>query len=609
MATDRLAALVRQVRHSILRSTTAAGSGHPTSSLSAVELLTTLFFGGFFRADLRRPQTITNDRFILSKGHAAPLLYSIYAAAGVVSRRELLTLRKFGSRLEGHPMPRFPYAEVPTGSLGQGLSAGVGMALHARLHRLAFHTFVLLGDSEMSEGSVWEAIQLAGFQRLDSLIGILDVNRLGQAGQTMLGHHLQSYAQRIAAFGWNPLVIDGHHIGEIQRAYAAALKSKNRPTMIIAKTFKGKGVSFLEDKNGWHGKPLSKEQLAKALAELGPVGRTVPGVVRVPRKRKAIVLKPAKTRSFSYRLGENVAPRFALGQGLLRLARVFPNMVVLDGEVKNSTHTDLFAKKYPKRFVQTYIAEQNMVGVAAGLAARGSLPVAATFAAFFNRAADQLRMNGYAGTHQVYVGTHVGVSIGADGPSQMGLNDIALFRSVHGSTVLYPSDAVASEGLLELALRGPGVVYLRATRNALPVLYDAKTKFKIGGSVVVRKSRRDRVTLVAAGITLHEALKAADTLARHRIAVRVIDLYSIKPLDLPTLRAAAQDTGRLIVVEDHGHSGGMAEAIQSALGGLAGTVTSLAVEKLPRSGTPEELLRHQAIDAAAIVETVRSLLG
>ncbi len=604
---SHLAELAKLVRWHVLRSTTAAGSGHPTSCLSAVELTVALLFGNIFRVDLNRPQYPNNDRLIFSKGHAAPLLYALYAVAGRVKPSELLLLRKFGNRLEGHPMPTFPYTEFPTGSLGQGLSVGVGMALAAKLDRLPYRTYVLLGDSEMTEGAVWEAIQFAAFRQLDNLTAVVDVNRLGQSGPTMLGHDVREHAKRIAGFGWKTIVVDGHNLAAIHQAYHQALAVKGRPTAIVAKTIKGKGVSFLENRPGWHGRALTRQELKRALPELGRIIPTAAAVLP-PLKKAPLTLRPTAAKPLKYKVGDVIAPRRAFGNALVRLARTYPQLIVLDGEVKNSTHTEDFAKKFPRRFVETFVAEQNMIGVSSGLATRGKLPVASTFAAFFTRAFDQLRMAQYSGTHQVFVGSHAGVSIGMDGASQMGLEDIALFRSLQNSTVLYPADALAMEKLLEHAFKTSGIVYLRATRGATPVLYKPTTRFPIGGSHVLRRSAADRATVVAAGITLHEALKSADTLVKQKIPVRVIDLYSIKPIDAKTLKQAARETKHIITVEDHYPAGGLADAVRSALGPLAGTVISLAVTKIPRSGRPDQLLQYEGIDAAGIVQTVKRLV-
>jgi transketolase len=598
-----LTALAQQVRRDILISTTAAGSGHATSSLSAVELMVGLMFGGFFRADVRRPDAPNNDRLIFSKGHASPLLYALYASAGAVGERDLKTLRKFGSRLEGHPSMRFPFTEAPTGSLGQGLSVGLGEAMAARFQRLSFRTYVLLGDSEMAEGSIWEALQLAAFRKADNLAAILDVNRLGQSGPTMIGHQLTDYAKRVESFGWRTIIIDGHNFAQIQDAYKTASMTIGRPTMILAKTFKGRGVSFLENRQGWHGKAISEKQLEQALQEI-PQSKRLRGVFAQPRrgvprsgkKRQALKNISAAARS----------PREAFGDALMRLGSAWPQMVVLDGEVKNSTFTEKFAVTFPERFIQAYIAEQNMVGVSTGLAARGQLPVAATFGAFFTRAFDQLRMAHYAGFHQVFAGTHIGVHIGEDGFSQMGLEDIAMFRALPGTTILYPADGVSAERLLELGLKHDGVMYLRLTRGILPTLYKSGTRFQVGGSHTLRSSRNDTVTIVAAGVTLHEALKASEELAKKKVHARVVDVYSIQPIDSVTLRKAARETRRILTVEDHVLSGGIGEATRSALGALAGTVRSLGVTKTPRSGRPEQLLAYEGIDAAGIVKAVLS---
>ncbi|MFH0852960.1 MAG: transketolase [bacterium] len=604
---DRLNELAKLVRADIIESTTRAGSGHPSTCLSAVDLMVGLMFSGVFKTDLNNIKNRTNDRLIFSKGHAAPLIYSLYSVAGKVSRKELMSLRKFGSRLQGHPMPDFPYTEVPTGSLGQGLSTGLGMALQATMDNLPFTTYVLLGDGEMSEGSVWEAIDYTSNNKVDNLVGILDINGFGQSGHTRLGHDIKKYFQRIKSFGWNVLSIDGHNMNQILAAYQKAKQIKRKPTMILASTLKGKGVSLIQNKGGWHGKALSKQQLSVAMAELGDIDRSLVGSIAQPIKKKKTIVKTKRAPSPRYSQSELISTRKAFGNALVRLALQYPEMTVLDGDVKNSTYTEAFGKKYPDRFIQAYIAEQNMVGMAGGLAARGKLPVASTFAAFFTRAFDHLRMAQYAQTRQIYVGTHAGVHIGEDGPSQMGLEDIAMFSTLQNSTVLYPSDAVAMEKLLELSLKNPGLTYLRATRGDTPVIYNSKTDFKISGSQVVRSSTSDKVTIVAAGITLFEALTAADLLAKKKIPVRVIDLYSIKPIDKSTLQRAARVSGRFIVVEDHRRVGGLAEAVQTALGNMCKELISLSVEKTPKSGRPEQLLKHQGIDAQSIIRTVERI--
>ncbi|MBI3572973.1 MAG: transketolase, partial [Candidatus Kerfeldbacteria bacterium] len=562
--------------------------------------------GGFFRANLNRPKDLGNDQLIFSKGHAAPLLYALYAAAGKISRRQLMTLRKYHSPLSGHPMSEFPYTVAPTGSLGQGLSVGAGISLANQKARRASRVFVLLGDGEMAEGQVWEAMQFSSFHGLNHLVGILDVNRLGQSGPTMLGHNMQAIDRRIASFGWRTVVIDGHDLGQIKRAFRVAVSATHRPTMIIARTIKGKGVSFLENKLGWHGRALSPTELPRALDEIGPVGNKLRGVVRPAAIRRVRLMVRRKAKTFDYEPAQLVAPRLAVGQALDRLAPAWPSMVVLDGDVANSTFTELIRRGHRRQFLESYIAEQNMVSVANGLAAAGLIPVTVTFAAFLTRAFDQLRMAHYASTHQIFIGSHIGVSIGQDGPSQMGLEDIAMFRTL-GATILYPSDAVSGQRLTELALAGKGMVYLRSTRAILPVLYKKASAFRIGGSAVLRRHRDDRATIVAAGVTLHEALRAADDLQKSGVQVRVIDLYSIQPLDVRTVYRAVEETKHLIVVEDHVSAGGIAEAVRSALGDSA-RVISLAVRKTPRSGSPEQLLADQGIDAPAIKDCVLSLL-
>lgn len=608
MNTNQLQLLARQIRADIIRSTTAAGSGHLTSSLSAVELITGLLFGGTFRADLKKPDYPNNDRLIFSKGHAAPLLYSAYATAGALPRAKLGLLRRFGSPLEGHPMPKFRYTEAPTGSLGQGLGIGVGEAVAAKISRLTYRTYVLLGDSEMAEGSIWEALEIAAYHQLDNLVAILDLNGLGQSGPTMLGHDAPAMAKRVSSFGWEVITVDGHDLTKVTEAYAKAMKVRGKPMMIIGKTVKGKGVRLIEGQEGWHGHVLDKNLAAQAIKDLGPIDERLQGMVARPEKRQPFLATKKPAKAMKYKLGDMVAPRMALGQALVRLAPAYPKLVVLDGEVKNSTGAERFEKKYPKRFIEGFIAEQNLVSMTGGLAARGLLPVFATFAAFLTRAFDQLRMNQYAGTHQVFVGTHPGVHIGLDGASQMGLQDIAMFRTLEHSTVLYPADAVAAEALLEKTFKGSGINYLRVTRADLPVLYASTQRFVIGGSHTLRSSQHDQATIIAAGITVHEALKAADILAKKKIAVRVIDLYSIKPIDVATLKLAARQTRWLVVVEDHYPEGGISEAVRSALGKDAGCVTSFAVRKTPHSGTPEELLAYEGLDAVAIVKAVMSNL-
>ncbi len=607
----RLAALIR---HHILTSSTAAGSGHPSSSLSATDLMTALFFGGFFRFDVKRPQYHNNDRLIFSKGHASPLFYALWAVAGGLPKKELTTFRKFGSRLEGHPTMDFPFTEVPTGSLGQGLSVGVGMALVAKRDKLPFRTYILLGDSEMAEGSVWEAMQSASFYGLDNLTGIIDVNRLGQTRETMHGHDVRAFARKAASFGWDVSVVDGHSFEEITEAFKKALRpaaggasTKGKPTMIVAKTFKGRGVSFIENKPDWHGKTLKPDELAKALPELGEVDTSQTAPLKRPRTIAAKKDVVEKAAAVSYTKGEKIATRKAYGNALIRIRAKYPHMAVLDAEVSNSTYADAFKKLYPRDFFEMFIAEQNMAGVGLGMWRRGKTPFLSTFAAFLTRAHDQIRMAQYANAHIVFCGSHAGVSIGEDGASQMGLDDMAMFRSILGSSVVYPSDAVSCEKLTEGAGAHAGVCYIRTTRQATPVIYDSAEEFPFGGSKTLRKSTRDAATIVAAGITLHEALDAYEKLKQEGIFVRVVDLYSVKPLDLKTLKKAMKETGIIITVEDHHIEGGLGEAVASALAPYAGTVECLAVRKMPRSGKPQELLEDEGISSAAIVKKVREI--
>lgn len=609
MTEKQLQKIARLVRYFILTSTTAAGSGHPSSSLSGADLMAGLMFSGAFRADLKKPSYENNDRLIFSKGHAAPLFYALYAAADAFPERELATLRKFGSRLEGHPTLAFPYTEAATGSLGQGLSIGVGMALNAKyLDRLTYRTYVLCGDSEMSEGSVWEAAALAAYYRLDNLTAIVDMNRLGQRGQTMYGHDEQAYTAKFQAFGWHSIVIDGHSAGDVLAAYKTAARNYDKPTAIIAKTKKGRGVSFIEDKDGWHGKPLSQEELARALAELGEVDMKLRGTVALPKeggramgKAKAGEKMVEPKGLVQYKMGELVATRKAYGDALAAAGFALPAVVALDAETSNSTYAETFKKQFPDRFFEMFIAEQNMVGTALGLSRRGKIPFVSTFAAFFSRAYDQIRMSQYSDANIKFVGSHAGVSIGEDGSSQMGLEDLSLFRAVHGSVVLYPCDAVSTAALVRYAAHTRGIMYIRTTRAATPVLYGARETFKAGGSKTLRMSARDDITIAAAGITLHEALAAYDLLQKRGITARVIDCYSIKPLDTTALKRAAKETKAIITVEDHYPEGGLGEAVAAALSEEKIPVHILAVRKLAKSGTPQELLDYEGISARGIV--------
>ena len=578
-----------------------AGSGHPTSSLSATDLMVNLYFGGTLRYDLAKPAHPNNDRVIFSKGHASPLFYALYAAAGELTQRQLDGYRQLGSPLEGHPRPNFKHAEAATGSLGQGLSIGVGFALNAKyLDKLPYRTYVLVGDSEFAEGSNWEAIEIAAKYKLGNLIGILDVNRLGQRGETMYGRHVEVYQRRLRAFGWRTVVCDGHDHTAISRALAQAAKTSDRPLMIIARTRKGKGVRFWENQPGWHGKPLPAEELERALADLAPVDLQLVGRIAKPAAKRPAAVSARAGRLPEYAIGEAVSTRQAFGQALAALGR---RVVVLDAEVSNSTYTEYFADRHPERYFEMYIAEQNMAGTSLGLSRRGKRVFASTFAAFWTRAHDQVRMSAYSGGNVVYVGSHAGVSIGPDGPSQMGLEDIALFRGV-GAAVLYPADGTSAAKLTAELAQRDGLSYLRTTRGDTPVLYKKSERFRVGGSKTLRRSSRDRATVVAAGITVHEALRAADQLARRGIKVRVIDAYSIQPLDTATLRQAARETNAIITVEDHHVAGGLGEAVRSALAGERTAVHSLAVTKTAGSATPAEQLAFQGCDAAAIMKAV-----
>ncbi len=604
--------LAKQLRVDSIRSTTAAGSGHPTSSMSAADLMAVLLTS-YLHYDFDNPQHPNNDHLIFSKGHASPLLYSIFKAAGAISDEELLTLRKFGSRLEGHPTPVLPWVDVATGSLGQGLPIGVGIALAGKyLDKLPYHIWVLLGDSEMAEGSQWEAFDHASYYKLDNLVGILDVNRLGQRGETELGWNTTAYAERAEAFGWNAIVIDGHNFDEINQAFARASQPNGSPTVIIAKTIKGKGVSFLENKNGWHGKALNKEQEEQALKELNPArSQTFP--VHKPENLQPAPEPPKKPLELpKYDSKEAVATRKAYGDALMALGAANPIVVGMDGEVSNSTFAEEFAKAFPDRFFEMYIAEQQLIAAAVGMSVRHRIPFASTFAAFYTRAYDFIRMAAISRANIRLCGSHAGVSIGEDGPSQMALEDLSMMRAVFGSTVLYPSDPNQTAQLVAQMAEHDGIVYMRTTREKTPVIYSPDEEFMVGGSKVLRQSENDEVTIVAAGITLHEALKAYDQLKSQGILVRVIDAYSVKPIDEETLMLAAEQAGnKIVVVEDHWPEGGLGDAVLEAFTQRDGSipeVVKLAVQSMPGSGTPDELMEEAGISAHHIVQAVRALV-
>jgi transketolase len=605
---ETLKGIANQLRIHSIAATTAAGSGHPTSCCSAADIVAALFFG-HMRYDPKNPKYYNNDRFILSKGHAAPLLYAAWAETGLFPTDDLLKLRRIDSDLEGHPTPRLPFVDVATGSLGQGLSVGVGMALCARLDKLDYRTYVLMGDGEIAEGAVWEAASLAGVNKLNNLIGIVDVNRLGQSQETAFGHNLDIYKRRFEAFGWRTEEIDGHDIDEIMEVLAA-VGLGNQPLVILAKTLKGAGISFIQDKENWHGKPLSREEADRAIAELRPTAKSGIGhAIPAPSNLAAPNLNaPSSYPALNYKPGDMVATREAFGNALLRIGEADPRVVALDGDTKNSTYSEKFFKKFPERSVECYIAEQNLVGVGVGFATRGKVPFSSTFATFFTRAGDQIRVAGISSANIKLVGSHVGVSIGEDGPSQMGLEDLALMRAIAGSTVLYPSDAVSAEKLVEQMASHHGVFFLRTSRPKAAILYGNDEQFPIGGAKVLRQADGDKVTVVAAGVTLTEALKAADQLKGEGIGITLIDAYSIKPLAKDVIRSAAQKTNNVVLtVEDHYPEGGIGDAVAGELSAEGVRVHKLAVFELPRSGKPEELLAKYGIDAAAIVRKVKSL--
>lgn len=595
--------------HSIV-STAEAGSGHPTTCMSAADIVSALFFHAM-RYHPDAPDNPDNDRFILSKGHAAPILYAAYAEAGIISTDELLTLRQTDSRLEGHPTPRFEWTEVATGSLGQGLSIGVGMALNGKyLDKSDYRVYVLLGDGETAEGGVWEAVSLAAHYELNNLIGIVDVNGLGQSQGTMYHFDIDSYCRRFEAFGWNTVSIDGHDFDQIISALDQAKASTDRPTMIVAKTAKGKGVSFLENEDGWHGKAIEdEEQLKTVLNELGPLTPNGTFKAEPPsttsRNEKPIIEAVAPP---DYQIGEEVATRGGYGTGLAKLGAAHPLVVALDGDTKNSTYAEQFMEAFPDRYFEMFIAEQNLVGAGIGLAKRGKIPFVSTFACFLSRAYDHIRMSAISRANIKYAGSHCGVSIGEDGPSQMGLEDIAMFRAIPESVVLYPSDAVSAERLVAEAATHHGIVYIRTSRPKTPVIYPNDEPFPIGGCKVLRASDSDQVTLVTAGVTIHEALNAYSELKAEGISVRVIDLYCIKPIDTETLLAAAASTNNtLITVEDHYPEGGLGDAVLGAVAPEGVRVHKLAVNGIPQSGKPDELMDKFGISTACIIRKIQEI--
>ena len=606
---DDIHELAQQLRVDSIRCSTKAGSGHPTSSMSAADVMAVLLTR-HLRCDWQRPDDPANDHLIFSKGHASPLLYSMFKAVGVISDEELMTgYRQFGSRLEGHPTPVLPWVDVATGSLGQGLPDGVGVALAGRyLDELPYHVWVLCGDSEMAEGSMWEAFDKAAYYRLSNLTAIVDVNRLGQRGPTELGWDLEAYAKRVEAFGCHAIPIDGHDLGEIDKALGHAAEA-DRPTVILARTRKGRGFDEVEDREGWHGRPLPADMAERAIVELGGERHLTVSGLR-PDGGSPRVRPSGEVSLPRYELGAKVATRLAFGQALAALG-ARGDVVALDGEVGNSTHAEEFLAKYPERYFEMFIAEQQMVAAAVGLQVRGYVPFAATFAAFLSRAYDFIRMSAISAANIRLSGSHAGVEIGADGPSQMALEDIAMMRAVHGSTVLYPSDATSAAYLVQEMAGRSGVVYIRTTRGAYPVLYPPDETFPVGGAKVVRSSPGDQVTLIGAGVTLHNCLAAADELAGDGISARVVDLYSLKPIDTKTLVEAASATGnRLVVAEDHYPQGGIGGAVLEALSesGHHVRLAHLAVQGLPGSGTPAELMEAAGISAGQIAQAARNLV-
>lgn len=614
---DTVAELAARLRVDSIRSSTSAGSGHPTSSMSAADLVAVLI-ARHLRYDWRDPAAVTNDHLIFSKGHASPLLYSAYAAVGAITDEELIDgYRRFGQRLQGHPTPVLPWVDVATGSLGQGLPDGIGLALAGKyLDGLPYRVWVLCGDSEMAEGSMWEALDKASYYKLDNLVALIDVNRLGQRGPTDLGWNVAAYERRCQAFGARTLVIDGHDLAAVDDALAsvAAPEAVDRPTVIIAKTVKGKGFSEVEDSPDWHGKPFPEDMAERAIAELGGRRRLIVRSLEPPA--------PAPTEEWdaveavdlpTYELGSDVATRKAYGAALVSVGSRNRHVVALDGEVGNSTHAGEFAQKFPDRYFEMFIAEQQMVAATTGLGVRGYIPFASTFAAFLTRAYDFIRMGAISGANVKLVGSHAGVEIGADGPSQMALEDIAMMRAVHNAVVLYPSDATSTVALVHAMAETPGISYLRTTRGAYPVLYDATEEFPVGGAKLLRVSEADDVTLIGAGVTVHECLSAANQLAGEGITARVIDCYSVKPMDAATVAAAVGATGgRVVVAEDHHPEGGLGSAVLDALVAheLADIrLAHLAVRGMPGSGTTRELLAWAGIDADHIREAATMLIA
>lgn len=603
------------IRIDSLKATTQAASGHPTSSLSAADLVAVLFFH-ILKYDYKNPAYHNNDRFILSKGHAVPALYAALHQLGVITEEQLLSYRRIDSDFEGHPTPRLAFNEAATGSLGQGLGVGLGMALNARHDKLPYKTYVLMGDGEVAEGSVWEAAELAAHEHADNLVAILDCNRLGQSDEALHGHHVERYAKKFEAFGWETVIVDGHDIAKIIEVFEYCAHVKGQPSIILAKTVKGYGLDGIENELGFHGKPFKKDELPAVIEKLQKRFHAVatyqtteifkaqaPEQINLQQSNRGLNLMQGELK------GQKISTRKVFGQALAALGFQDDRIFALDADVKNSTFTELFEKEHKDRFIQCYIAEQNMVSVAAGLALRGKIPFASTFACFFSRAYDQIRMAGIGRVPLRLCGSHSGVSIGQDGPSQMGLEDIGMLRAIPNSIVLWPSDGVCAHALVkQMVAYSDGVSYMKTNRSDMPILYDSTEEFVIGGSKVLRSSGNDKACIATAGMTVYEALAAYEQLKSKGVSVSIVDLYSIKPLDTSTLLSLAATSGNTIItVEDHYPQGGLGEAVVSELRNTGITIVSLAVEKLPRSGQPEELMRFEEIDAQAIVRTVENL--
>lgn len=616
-------ALLKELNHRAARirllsmtSTSQAGSGHPTSCLSAADLLSVLFFRTM-RYDPANPASNANDRLVMSKGHAAPALYAAWAEAGYLREEELLSLRTMNSRIEGHPMPSLPFVDVATGSLGQGLSVGLGIALQqARVLQNGARTYVLMGDGELAEGSVWEAMALAAQLKLDNLTALVDVNRLGQSRETMHGHDLLTYAKKIEAFGWEAFIVEnGNDIEQLLPAFERAVRVQNKPACILAKTFKGAGVSFLADKNDWHGKPLKKgEELEKAIAEVSVHLMKSPPTPAIPRPsgpagspKRAPVSAPIDPPP--YKQGQEVATRKAVGDALIALGKADPRIWVIDGDTQNSTYTQVFGTKFPDRFIECFIAEQNMAGIAAGLAARGLIPFSVTFGAFLARAFDQVRMAALSGLPVKFLGTHAGISIGEDGPSQMALEDLATFRTLPNGAVLYPSDAISAYGCIDALARHDGPGYVRLSRPATDLLYPTSETFPLGGMKIPHLGKNPRLTVVTAGVIVHEALEAVRKLPDPEL-VQVVDMYCLKPFPMAPLQAAlAKSGGKCLVCEEHAPAGGLGEAVARHLAGNITFWKHLAVDGVPRSASPKELLHSFGLSAEALGKTIQTMLA